>query len=59
MRARKLVELGLMDDVLKELLAIGEELGIKDELLAAFQDALRQAGGREGQHRRAEKAGRS
>jgi hypothetical protein len=44
-RARKLVELGLMDDVLKELLDIGEELGIKDELVAAFQDALRQEQG--------------
>ena len=44
-RARKLVELGLMDDVLKELLDIGEELGIKDELVAAFQDALRKQEG--------------
>jgi hypothetical protein len=44
-RARKLVELGLMDDVLKELLDIGEELGIKDELVAAFQDALRRGEG--------------
>ena len=45
MRARKLIELGLLDELLKELLAIGEELGIKDELLSAFQDALRQQEG--------------
>jgi hypothetical protein len=45
MRARKLIELGLLDDLLKELLAIGEELGIKDELLTAFQEALRQQEG--------------
>jgi len=45
MRARKLIELGLLDDILKELLAIGEELGIKEELLAAFQEALRKQEG--------------
>ena len=45
MRARKLIELGLLDEILKELLAIGEELGIKDELLAAFQEALRKQEG--------------
>ena len=57
-RARKLIELGLLDELLKELLAIGEELGIKDELLSAFQDALTAAGGCEGKHRRAAKTGR-
>ena len=45
MRARKLVEMGLLDEILKELLAIGEELGIKEELLSSFQDALRQQEG--------------
>ncbi len=44
-RARKIVELGLMDEMLKELLAIGQELGIRDELLAAFQEALRKQEG--------------
>ena len=44
-RARKIVELGLLDEILKELLAIGEELGIKEELLAAFQEALRKQEG--------------
>ncbi|HNQ02650.1 MAG TPA: hypothetical protein PKN59_10200, partial [Syntrophales bacterium] len=44
-RARKIVELGLLDEILKELLAVGEELGIKEELLAAFQEALRKQEG--------------
>jgi tetratricopeptide (TPR) repeat protein len=43
-RARKLVELGLVDDALKELLALGEELAIKDELKDAVTEALRLAG---------------
>jgi hypothetical protein len=44
MRARKLVELGFLEAVLKELITLGQELGIKDELKEAVTEALRLAG---------------